>query len=198
MSLGDIFSFPARFALKIFWYGFLALLAILAIRICYCVMVANANLDNIMPQIARYIAEENGITTEAGSTESYKGIYELLRNESLQSDGTVKSEYHYKYGTGADAFKTSYKNNVGKTLFSLQVKVLKNDSHGERVSPYSEVHNDTHQLAQRGDIIQIDLTVYATVINGWSIGGNAILGSWEYPITRTMNIPAVKYYRGFD
>ena len=222
MNLGDIFSYPARFALKIFWFGVLALFLIMCIRVGYCVSVANTSLEVMMPQISRYVAEWNGIPIE-GDDYIHESLGQLLMDtgdiKEYNTDGSVdirpNSAFTYKLGGASCSAKNTSNRPANDDLkFDLEHSNGKDNNASIRVyidkdglrdyTPFmteaSDLKSDHYRVAQRGEVITIELTVWATPFgadSNFNIFGFNFNG-FEYPITHKMSIPAVKYYRGLE
>ena len=212
MNLGDVFSYPARFALRIFWFGFIALIAITFIRIGYCVAVANTSLSVTLPQIARYVAEYNGLPINPDAEASTIEVCRVMSEENLvreyDNTGTeivrVNKAFEYRIDgnwasdgtigyTNLEDIKWALESNAGKeSNNSLKVYLANDHSH----SLWSDQPGAQHQLAQKGQVITVELTVWATLFSPVKLFGHEILPAQFIPITRTMNVPAVKYYRG--
>lgn len=209
MDLGKVFSYPARFALKIFWYGLLAIIVITFIRIGYCVSVANTSLNMILPQIARYVAEYNGLPIDGSARDDTVALCRVLSDANLVSDydsagnPTTRQNAAFEYkidGNRATQYNLedivwALEHNTGKDgNNSLRAYLATDHDHGCYFSTPS--HSD--RLAQRANIITVELTVWATIFSPFSINGNTVFPGYSYPITRTMNVPAVRYYREFE
>lgn len=208
MDLGKVFSYPARFALKIFWYGLLAIIVITFIRIGYCVSVANTSLNMILPQIARYVAEYNGLPIDGSARDDTVALCRVLSDANLVSEydsagnPTTRQNAAFEYRIDGSR-ATQY--NLEEIIYALESNTGKDGNNSLRAyiagDPTDGVYYSNithhHRLAQRGNIITVELTVWANIFSPFSINGRTVFPGISYPITRTMNVPAVKYYREF-
>lgn len=208
-ALSWFFKSSTLFALKILIYGFIAIVAILFVRIGYCYLAADSSATNIIPQVARYVSEDNGLVTDVaidGSYTSFDKVVEIFNNANTVTDARTgvtrnNAAFHYYVPT-----KTQFTSNsiyVSGKKPAVQVYRVSggtvNTSYNVCLQnvPTSVTSSTGKYVAQRGDVLEVRVTVYATVTSGIKFKGRSF-GNISIPITKTMRIPSVKYYRGLS
>lgn len=185
---------------KIFLFGFLGIVLILFCRIGYSYSVANSSAEHMITQIARIVAEENCLNTETDAlhpsgTTDYDRVKNMLDSISNEHSATLK---YYTQSA------TDFKNNLSTT--GGKITAIKVQKTGESSNLYKQKDSGsvTYSWAQRGELITITLTVYwrisdESVHNGIRFSSSSPADIWssiEQPITKTITVPGIKYYRG--
>jgi hypothetical protein len=213
------------FLVKFFVTFWLLIIVIILCRGAYCYSVASTSAENLLPQIARIVAEENGCPVD--NDYSISGGTSVSRSTfSVINDLVNAQNYPYKTATGDTDFTiqcAAYEyvpyGNDGNFANATNGLSAEDCSHGIN-NPCSftvrRVDNNTGtatgknlakqnitvsgadgNVVQRGDIIEVQVTVYATIISNIRFGPRDLQGlDIHWPITRTIRVPAVKYYRG--
>ncbi len=202
-SMHRVIMFIVKFVF-IFW---LLITLIILGRSIYCYSAASASAENLLPQIARLVAEENGcpmdnVMVNTGDS-TYTAIYDLVA--SMNSSAA----YHYVLPNNR-AFKNSPNGiciaSCGHSAtcdddLECSFYVRKVDpATGEPTGPNLTSQTDlgtARSIVQRGELIEIGVTVYATIVSDLKFGPNDTDGlNVHWKITKKMQVPAIKYYRG--
>ena len=156
---GFIFKRTSLFIMKYFFFALIFLILLVYARIGYCYFVASSSAEQLLPQVARFVAEDNGLVIDLANN----NYADILGNHDdsvfgrANVAGANNRTHHYYIPTSSADFKSGMQ--VSGHEPALRVYRV-DDTTKTNVCEASEPNLDSsnpNRVVQRGEILVVEI-----------------------------------------